>query len=189
MRHRFRFAVGLVLCLGPLVSCGGGSGKLDLTLRSRDILSSDPPPGCPFYLDQRHAETTTRCVLHRPELRWVAGDGQLATLLARTSEIYFSSTLHDPVDCNGHRPPGNFTWFKWSSPTDSPVDFDRLTMYDGNELALYGDRGMAVHDGIEITCSESSGRWRGTAGKLLGHEGTYTRVYDSVQIVLHLVED
>jgi hypothetical protein len=41
----------------------------------------------------------------------------------------------------------------------------------------------------ETDCFDEAGRWKGTAGHLRNHEGTFTMHYDSIQTVLQIVED
>lgn len=173
----------LAITMNSIVSCGVGD-KLDVTLRSRDRFG-DPLSGCNLWLDEPHAETTTECVDTALERQWVDADGRRATSPTASGSVYFSSMLTGPVVCNGHPLTVDEAWFKWrAAGRDIDMQFE-----DGDAMTLYDEQGMAVNHLDYISCSETTGRWRGTAGSLLGRAGTYTSVYDSIQTVLHLVEE
>jgi hypothetical protein len=62
-----------------------------------------------------------------------------------------------------------------------------LTIDDGNRLTLDPQTAViVVSNGGD--CLDETGRWRGTAGDVRDHEGTFTIHYNSIQTVLHLVE-
>jgi hypothetical protein len=179
---RLRLLPMLAVAMSWSVSCGDAD-KLDITMRSRDGFG-DPPTGCTFWLDELHAETTTECVATPLERQWVDADGRPATSPTATGPVYFSSYLRDPVVCNGHPLTMDESWFKWSADGGDIVRFD-----DGDAVTLYDERAIAIVHLDYVICSEATGTWRGTAGSLLGRTGTYRMVYDSIQTVLHLIED
>ena len=69
-------------------------------------------------------------------------------------------------------------------PTPGEVTFD-----DGGGLTLMPTSSLLVMDGYDVLCFEMTGHWQGTAGTLLDRSGTYRLVNDTVQTVLHLIED
>ena len=182
---RLRLLATLAIAMSSIASCGNPD-KLDVTLRSRDGFAGDPPTGCTFWNDETHADPTTECVNTTLERQWVDADGRRATSPTVTGRVYyFSSFLTDPVVCNGHPLTVNEVWFKWRTP----VGVVELRFDDGDAAALHDEQGMGVRHLDYVSCSEATGQWRGTAGSLLGRSGTYTSMYDSIQTVLHLVED
>jgi hypothetical protein len=78
---------------------------------------------------------------------------------------------------------------KFLAGTTGQSDPFQLMIGDGNVVELSLREGLDFIGRLYDECAESSGSWHGTSGDLDGRTGTFTLVGDSVQTVLHLVED
>jgi hypothetical protein len=155
------FSVGVSL----LVSCGGAD-RFDLTLRTRDYDGS-----------------STNAV----ERQWLTMDGRHATSPGGAGPyLSDAKTEVGDVECGGQRWPRHF--FSILGPAPSRDDSFELTFDDGNRLTLDPQTAVMVRT-YETDCLEEAGRWKGTAGDLRDHGGTFTMHYDSIQTVLRIVED
>jgi hypothetical protein len=188
--HRGRTYIALTV-LVLLVSCGRGTEKLDLTLRSRD--RSDLWPrvsNCAAGSDE-NPPATWKCELAYDEHLWQTSDGRRAVSPSHTSIDRVSDLRFESISCGG-QPPKRAFWYR-SIATDEPaadVDQAQLRIYGGDTLVLHRTTGLWTMDQDgNFLCFDISGTWHGTAGKMNGRTGTYTMVYDSVQTVLHRVED
>jgi hypothetical protein len=181
--------LALLLAVSVPASCSDGSG-FEMTVRARD--GSD---GFPVWCSDDTVLTPIgqpiTCQFERAERVWNDGGERKAIQPART---YFLSFLNDPSPALGEYECGGRTLTNvWRTELD-PVTTDRsdplqLVMDDGSsiELSLVGQ--LDVTGRTLDACQETWGTWHGTAGDLDGRTGTYTTVFDSVQTVLHLVED
>jgi hypothetical protein len=185
------FRSGRSICLlGALVvaSCGG-SHRFGLTLLTREIdgalnmtcsptngpSGNHPPP-----------DGLELCALVFNELQWVTSDGGRAMTPAHT-EHTFTLYAFAGVVCGG-KDLGQME--RWESGPGLPADDDsfELRLADGNTLMLDQKTGLwGIFD--EMKCYQTAGRWRGTAGRLKDRTGTFTILYDSIQIAIKLVED
>jgi hypothetical protein len=153
-----------------LASCGGPD-KLELTLRARD------DDGTSFINLER---------------QWLAADGRHATSPPRSGDPDLHEQKFGDAECGGEK------WLRRlisrSGPEmESAEDSFELKLDDGDSATLDPQMAVRVADATgyqaSMSCFEETGRWRGTAGDLLNHEGAFTVHYDSIQTVLHLVED
>ena len=127
-----------------------------------------------------------RCDFVFKELEWVTSDGGRAITPAQT-EHTFTLFSFAGVVCGG-KDLGQMG--RWESGPGLPADDDsfELRIADGSTLMLDQETGLwGAYD--EMKCFETAGRWRGTAGRLKDHTGTFTILYDSIQTVIKLVED
>lgn len=169
-RFRVRRSLPLVSVLMVAVSVLGscrGADKFELTLQARDDDGSSPI---------------------RVERHWLAADGRHATSPENSGTFPVDSAAElGNVDCGGqnwHRVGFSVLGPKPASRDDS---FE-LKIEDGNRLTLDPQTAVLVFF-PETSCFEEAGRWKGTAGDLRSHAGTFTIHYDSIQTVLRLVED
>lgn len=149
-----------------LVSCSRVE-KFDVTLRVRDYDGSSA-----INVDRQ----------------WLAADGRHATSPADPGPFPADATFDfgDP-ECGGQSWPRHAFIVLGPAPASRDDSFE-LKIDDGNRLTL-DPQTAVVASFDQIDCFEETGRWRGTAGDLRDHEGTFTVHYDSIQTVLHLVED
>lgn len=167
-KHRVRRRTSLVgvfsVAVSLLVSCGG-SEKFELMLRTRDNGAWN------FYLERQ----------------WRAADGRHAVSLDVRGLILADAKVGvGDAECGGQRWPRHF--FSVLSPATTRDDSFELKVDDGNSLTLDPQTAVVVSS-YETNCFEETGRWKGTAGQLRDHKGTFTMHYDSIQTVLRIVED
>lgn len=176
---------GACLLATLLVASCGGSHRFELSLRSREA-NGALTTTCVAVIGEAAPDNLEECALVFKERRWVTSDGGRAITPAHT-EYTFVLWTYDSVACGGK----DFgPMYRRESAPDRPADDDsfELKLDDGNTLVLDQQTG---HWGYfdEIKCFETAGRWRGTAGRLKDHTGTFTIVYDSIQTLIRLVED
>ena len=165
LRARRRFLWVVLVAVSVLASCAGPD-KFELTLRTRDDDGD---------------------LLRNEDRPWLAADGRHATSRPYSGNFGVSSMAFGDVDCGGQK------WLRTSFAVLSPEVMTEfytfeLKIDDGNRLTLDPQTAVVVASSV-IDCQEETGRWRGTAGKLRDHEGTFTIHYDTIQTVLRLVED
>jgi hypothetical protein len=154
------------VAISVLASCGGAE-KFELVLRSR--------------ADDGSSQTL--------EHQWLSADGRHATSPEISSSFQVRLDFdYGDVECGGQRMLRH-GFAEWGSQLASKDDSFDLKIDDGNGLRLDPQTAVTVDDGAGPLCFEETGRWRGTAGDLRNHEGTFTMHYDTIQTTLHLVED
>lgn len=163
---RRKFLWVLLVTVSVLASCGG-PGKFELTLRARDDDGQSLP---------------------NVDRSWSAADGRHATSPPYSGTFPANSTSDiGEVECGGQKWPRHFFGVLDPKLASGNNSFE-LKIDDGNRLTLDPQTAVIVAS-YGTDCLEETGRWRGTAGDLRDHEGTFTIHYDSIQTVLRLVED
>jgi hypothetical protein len=179
----------ITLALVAVLSCGGDD-EFALTLRTRDpdgALQWGDKCSDPFSDYAKRSGAPLQCVSSVNEQRWVAEDGRRALSPAHTATIFFRAGTFGTVMCNEES--AIKYWFATSPEQPSEESFD-LEFDDGDAVTLHSQAGLWTLEVIgPPVCSEVTGTWVGTAGEPKGRTGTYRMVYDSIQTVLHLVED
>ena len=168
-KHRARRCsslVGVLSVAASLLMACGASEKFELTLRTRD------------YCCER-----TSSLDHQ----WRTADGRNA-VSPDIPGLFLpgGETEVGDVECGGQRWPRHF--FSVLSPAQTRDHSFELEVEDGNRLTLDPQTAVMVSS-TETNCFEETGRWKGTAGHVRNHEGTFSMHYDSLQTVLRIVED
>ncbi len=176
-----------------LASCAGGR-RFELTLRFRGF------DGVAFATANRCPQADTTCPASFSESSWVAADGRTATAPAHTvvfradgspdkrpSQKFDDQYYYDDVACGGQEYKQRY--YRKSPPKTGPNGAFEVEIDDGNRLTIDPTTAVSVETGRYTLCFEEVGTWRGTAGDLRNHTGTFNLHYDSIQTVLRLVEN
>jgi hypothetical protein len=131
-----------------------------------------------------------KCQRNYAERVWTSSDGQRAVSPAHVAFELVSYISRDTISCAG-KPAVMAFWYQKMAANGATAENDQMLLEMGADvMLLQPDAGLwTVNIDGEYYCFDVTGRWRGTAGSLLRRTGTYTMVYDSIQTVLHLVED
>ena len=165
LSRRCTSLVGVFAVAASLIVTCGGSERFELTLRTRDYNG-----GRTSSLDRQ----------------WRTADGRHAVSLD-VPGLFLSDGKAEvgDVECGGQSWPRHS--FSVLNPAHTRDDSFELAVDDGNHLTLDPQTAVMVTS-TETNCFEETGRWRGTAGHVRNHEGTFTMHYDSIQTVLRIVE-
>ena len=167
-RRRNRWVV--LVAVSVLASCAGPDA-FELTLRTRD--------------DDGQS-------LYDVDRSWVAADGRHATSPPYSGDAHLADPKFGDAECGGEKWLRRLIW-RSGPEMESSEDSFELKLDDGDSATLDPQTAVRVADATGYqtgtSCFEETGRWRGTAGDLRDHEGTFTITYDSIQTVLRLVED
>jgi hypothetical protein len=165
------------------LSCSNDQG-LDLTLVLRDDLNVYRAEPCTI---PEHDQRGELCRIAFDEQVWRDEADRRAVVPARTLLVTYVEQGYGDFECGG-----GTVEDAWSFRADPapPPDSDpyRLELDDGSIVVLVEDQGLEVSN-FSVGCTDYSGTWRGVAGDLDERTGTFRVINDSVQIVLHLVED
>jgi hypothetical protein len=180
---------GRMLCLTALLACCmtlscSNDRRLDLTLVLRDDLAVYPSEPCAVPEDDPQGEV---CRFAFDEQIWRDKSDRRAVVPARKLLVTYVAQGYGDFEC-GDRTVHD----AWSFRADPlpPPDSDpfRLELDDGSVVVLSEAEGLEVSN-FSDSCMDYSGKWRGVAGDLDERTGTFRMINDSVQIVLHLVEE
>lgn len=173
---------GRILCLTTALlagcvnsSCSNDRG-FDLTLRLRDDLQDL------FQCTKLQPEP---CRIEFQEQIWRDEHGQRAVAPARNFTVTYVRQGHGDVECGNRTVEDTWSYLAEPAPDSEP---SQLELDDGSVLVLSEEEGLQASN-LDDFCADYSGSWRGVAGELDERTGTFRMINDSVQIVLHLVEN
>lgn len=169
----------LAYCVSP--SCSN-DGAFDLTLVLRDDLSVRPFESCTDPEFNRRGEP---CLIYFEEQLWRDEAGRRAVVPARMLTVAYVEQGFGEFACGDRMVEDARSFLADPTPGSAPF---RLELEDGNVLELSEEEGLEVSNFRDV-CVEYSGSWRGVAGEVQERTGSFRMINDSVQIVLHLVED
>jgi hypothetical protein len=182
-----RITVAVLLACSVPASCSDGSG-VDLTMRLRDGI-----PPYPVWCDTWDQGGTpvgesATCRFESAELLWTDGGERQAIQPPGTYFLSILSEEFGAYECGGDTLKN--VWRDQLHPITTPQsDPFQLVMDDGSMIELSHGGGFNVAGRALDACAEMWGSWRGTGGDFDNRTGTYTMVNDSIQTVLHLVEN
>ena len=188
MTTRIRTAHGRILYLAAALSacCMNAScsndQRFDLTLILRDDLIVVPSSAC---VDREINQHGGPCLIDFDEQLWRDQAGRPAVVPARRLTVEFVKQRFGDLECGGRTVRDAWGFLAHPLPDSAPF---RLELDDGSVLMLSEKQGSEASNFRDV-CVEYSGSWRGVAGDLEGRAGSFTEIHDSVQIVLHVVED
>jgi hypothetical protein len=180
----------LLAAMLVLASCSG-TDQFTLTLRARDDMEfaegncsltvNDRGPGAPGE------DETVTCRGYSLAREWRGAAGRRATTPAHSLTVEHSTPEFGKAECGG-RMLVNVVWMVTRPGPSQHDDTFELHIDDGSILVLDPEQGMFAV-GFADACARVSGVWRGVAGRLRGHDGSFILGNDSVQTTLQLVEE
>jgi hypothetical protein len=190
----FLLLLGALAVGGNLLASCDRDHRFELTLRNRSFDGV-------ALVNAACIRATNGCTTILGESSWVAADGR--TAIGRAQTIVFradqtadqsdsrlesgNSVYFGPVDCGGQQ--WKLIYYREPDPRTGPKGSFELDIDDGNRLTIEPQNVVSVDNGRDTFCFEEAGTWRGTAGKVRNDRGTFDLHYDSVQVVLRLVEN
>src|SRR5262245_25396915 len=183
--------VWLAVVVGLQAAAGcSNSHQLELTLRLRNGVG---PSSLTCSNTRGDPEGTTRsdsdviCRYDIQEQIWSDGMGRSAVEAEHSyADLEYNSEVdYGTTQCGGRTLTD--VWYGRSEPYGDQAPIV-LRIDDGSTIELVWERTQWA-SGFTDSCSVATGSWRGTAGDRDKRHGTYTMVNDSLQTVLHVVEN
>jgi hypothetical protein len=185
-RVRLTATVGLLVPLLLSACAGGDNDDAPIVVVSRDWReSSEAFRERAGDFCEETGRNTFECLLEPGAREYHAVGAERATLSFPSSSIRGSWGNELRVRCAGQEfiKPFVNRYMALAPRAESRLDFE-----DGSAARLNLEQGLVVDDQSIAgdQCWEETGSWEGTAGDLVGRSGTYTHVYDSLQMTLTL---
>jgi hypothetical protein len=177
----------LFACVIP-AACSSGGG-FEMTVRVRDGIGPSPVRCQSWFLGRALLRgEPDLCKYEGAEQVWTDGGGRRVIQPAQTLFLSILAGDFGAFECGG-RTITNVYRNELDVITIAESDPFQLLMEDGSVIELSFGEGFNAGGRALDSCTDVSGLWHGIAGDLDDRTGTYTLVNDSIQTVLHLVED